>query len=277
MRKCLECGQKLCTFGKRISDGWGLESTSLIPVLICTFMPTKLRFSYAILDQNMPSLIEDNQIRQLGSQHQDWVNSCITVYHQRNSLPKAFKHTCGTTDHPERIRVDSTRISAMSDEELVREPGAADRLTGSSAFDVLEFETNASTDAFANETLYNIGNGKFWCTWCLERPDVGNSKFLFDYRTGILQYWPVHDLELSSWFNRYSASHDAECPILSTINSPDPATFSFELTIVQFSLRRIFPMHRFPAFPASSKVSMTAASSFMSTRAVWVPDDRRTT
>ena len=52
--------------------------------------------------------------------------------------------------------------------------------------------------------------------------------------------------------------------------------FSFELTIVHFSLRARFPMRRFPVFPASSSTSITAVSSSMSTMVFWMRGDRRT-
>ena len=97
IRKHLACGQKLCLVGKRLADGWSLESKygSLIPILIRTFMSTKFQSSCSALDRNMPSLIDDDEIRQLAMQYHDWLDTCNAVYHKRDGLLEGFRHTCG--------------------------------------------------------------------------------------------------------------------------------------------------------------------------------------
>ena len=154
IRRHVESGQRLCVISKRLCDGWGLESCSFIPIMIRTFMATKVQISHSFLEKNMTSIIGNNQIRQASVQHQSWLDTCYVVYHQRDGLPEAFQHTCGTADQSLRIDVNSTRISALNDKRLAEESRTVERPTSPSTFDLVQCQPNATTDAFAEDSKF---------------------------------------------------------------------------------------------------------------------------
>ena len=158
VRRHVEYGQRLCVISKRLSDGWGPKSCSFIPIMIHTFMARKIKLSHSLLEKNMSSVINDKQIYQANVQHQSWLDACFAVYHRRDSLPEAFKHTCGASHQSPRIDVSSAHLSALNDQRLAEESRTADRLTSPSTFDLMQCQPNATTNIFAEDS-------KFWCKW----------------------------------------------------------------------------------------------------------------
>ena len=156
IRKHVETGQRLCVINKRLSDGWGLKSCSFIPIMIRTFMTRYFRSSHSVLERNMTAIISNNQIRQASIRHQNWLDTCYRVYHQRDSLPEVFQHTCGASDQSPSIDISSVHFSTLNNKTLGEESGTADRSTSPSTFDLMQRQPNSTTNAFAEDH-------KFWC------------------------------------------------------------------------------------------------------------------
>ena len=156
-RKQLACGQKMCLTGARIADEMGLESGSFIPIMMRTFMSRIMsRISWTNLNKSIPSLIDDDEVRQLAILNHNWLNICNTVYHKRDGLPRDFQHTCGITNHESRNdhtqRIDSESVRALVRSEA-EQPGPMGELTNSAGLRVLQSGTSTTA-------LYDAGESK---------------------------------------------------------------------------------------------------------------------